>query len=198
MALAPVGLAVILAVTCALPAGCAGFPMPGMGGPPKAEAGEPEAPPPATAAPAEAAAPPAVATAPDPVDEAEALIARDQVDAAMALLKRTLDDGSARAEDALYWIAVLSFGPPISDPEQGRAALARLLAEYPHGARRHAAAAMKALVEEDDRLATDNAALKGDLQKLLNIDVEAQRQRRGTTAAPAPAPPPTAAEPAAP
>jgi hypothetical protein len=132
---------------------------------------------------------PAAPEAPDPVAEAEALIARDQVDAALALLKRTLADGTASAEDALYWIAVLSFAPPISNPEQGRAAVDRLLAEYPHGKRRRAAAAMKALLDERDHLASDNAGLKGDLQKLLNIDVEAQRQRRGAATAPVPAAP---------
>jgi hypothetical protein len=148
--------------------------------PPQAAAVTPS-PAPSPAAPVEAAA-----AVPDPVAEAEALIARDQADAALALLKRTLADGTASAEDALYWIAVLSFAPPISNPEQGRAAVDRLLAEYPHGKRRHAAAAMKALLDERDHLASDNAGLKGDLQKLLNIDVEAQRQRRGAATAPVP------------
>jgi len=178
-----------VAAGCVLLAGCAGFTLPGMAKAPeetataaKADADVP------TPLPSPAPTPPAAA--PDPVEEAESLIAGDQLDAAMAVLKRTLADGSASTEDALYWIAVLSFSPPISDPKQGRAALGRLLDEYPHGAHRHTANALKLLVDEADRLATDNTALKGDLQKLLNIDVEAQRQRRGTTAAPAPAPAP--------
>lgn len=183
-AVVPVAPAVLVA-GCVLLAGCAGFTLPGMA---KSSAASEQVP-----AETGAAAPVPAAPAPDPVEEAEALIDRGQVDAAMALLKRTLADGTARAEDALYWIAVLSFGPPISDPEQGRAAAERLLAEYPDGRRHHAAAALKSLMDESDRLAADNAALKGDLQKVLNIDVEAQRQRRGTGTTPAPAPAPPAA-----
>jgi hypothetical protein len=190
-----------LVAACAFLAGCAGFTLPGMASPSEASEQVPAAttaaqPPAAVPAPPEPAAAPGVAPAPqgdaarspDPVEEAEALVAGDQLDAAMALLKRTLADGTAPAEDALYWIAVLSFSPPISDPARGRAAVDRLLAEFPDGKRRHEAAALKSLMDETDRLTADNATLKGDLQKLLNIDVEAQRQRRGSGTAPAPAP----------
>jgi len=206
---------VALAAGCLVLSACADFHLPGMAeASPEAEeapAGTVASPPsPAVPAPAEPAEGPITVPVPspeaaapgvqDPVEEARALVARDQVDAAMALLKRTLADGTASAEDALYWIAVLSFGPPISDPEQGSAALSRLLDEYPDGAHRHEAKALKVLLDRVDQLQADNASLKGDLQKLLNIDVEAQRQRRGTsTAAPsAPAPAPGGTAPAAP
>lgn len=148
----------------------------------------PESPPPVPEAAAEVApqvsvpiaAPAGPEAAPNPVQEAEILIDGGQVDAALTLLKRTLEDGTAPTEDALYWIAVLSFAPPISDRAQGEAALDRLITEFPNGERRHAAAALKALADESDQLKADNASLKEDLQKLLNIDVEAQKQRRAT------------------
>jgi len=181
-----------------LAAGCGGLHPPARHPAPAAPAAA-EPSPASKAAPVAAAPAPAptvaAPAAPNPVQEAEALIARDQVDAALALLKRTLADGTAAPEDALYWIAVLSFGPPISNAEQGRKALDRLLTEYPHGRHRQAAAALKALLDQGDRLASDNAGLKGDLQKLLNIDVEAQRQRRGAATVPTPAAPPEPAPP---
>lgn len=175
------GLAGLL--VCFLAAGCAGMHTGGwFGRQPAAENEPPPVPEAASEVVPQVTVPVAAGSeaAPNPVQEAEALIDGGQTDAALTLLKRTLEDGTAPTEDALYWIAVLSFAPPISDRAQGEAALERLTSEFPDGERRHAAAALKALADERDQLEADNASLKEDLQKLLNIDVEAQRQRRAT------------------
>jgi len=167
-----------------LAAGCTGMHIMGWSRHPAPENAPPEVPEAASEVAPQVsipvAAPAGPEAAPNPVQEAEALIDGGQEDAALTLLKRTLEDGTAPTEDALYWIAVLSFAPPISDRAQGEAALKRLVSEFPDGERRHAAAALKALADESAELEADNAALKEDLQKLLNIDVEAQRQRRAT------------------
>lgn len=119
-----------------------------------------------------------------PVERALALAGAGQPRDAVGVLEAALQTGAAPEEEALYWLGILRLALPVPDRAGGREALERLARRFPDGARGQAASGLLTLLDELDRLTADNAALREDLKKLLDIDVEAQRKRRtpGTTA----------------
>lgn len=143
----------------------------------------PRATPPAPAAQAAPGEAPAV-EAPEPdgrgdVQRAVALADAGRPEVALALLDAALKAESVPEEEGLYWVAVLRLSPPVSDREGARRALTELVQRHPDGARGRAAASLLDLLDEVDRLSTENASLQKDLKRLLDIDVEAQRKRQG-------------------
>jgi hypothetical protein len=127
---------------------------------------------------------PAASGAPGPVTRALALADAGQGFDAVRALEEAVEAADPPNVEALYWLGILRLAPPVSDRAGGRDALERVTRHDPDGALGHAAAGLLALLDEVDRLGTDNTALREDLKKLLDIDVEAQRKRQapGTTA----------------
>jgi hypothetical protein len=127
---------------------------------------------------------PAASGAPGPVTRALALANAGQGFDAVRVLEEAVEAQDPPSVEALYWLGVLRLAPPVSDRAGGRDALERVTRREPDGALGHVAAGLLTLLDEVDRLGTDNAALREDLKKLLDIDVEAQRKRQapGTTA----------------
>lgn len=127
---------------------------------------------------------PAAAGAPGPVARALALAEAGQPRDAVRILEAAVEAGDAPEDEALYWLGILRLAPPVSDRAGGREALDRLARRHPDGALGHAAAGLVQLLDDVERLGTDNTALREDLKKLLDIDVEAQRKRQspGATA----------------
>jgi len=121
---------------------------------------------------------------PGDVQRALALADAGRPEVALALLDAALKSETVPEDEGLYWVGVLRLSAPVSDRDGGRRALTQLVRLHPDGARGRAATALLSLLDEVDRLGTENASLQKDLKRLLDIDVEAQRKRQGGAAPP--------------
>ncbi|MBI5137115.1 MAG: hypothetical protein HZA24_07225 [Nitrospirae bacterium] len=115
----------------------------------------------------------------DPVGGAR-LLAREAPADAAALLRSALAEGRAPADALLFELGLVLLAPGIDDRPAARAAFDKLISAHPASPHRAAALGLRALLDQAKALQADNAALRDDLKRIMDIDLETQRQRRGT------------------
>jgi len=121
------------------------------------------------------------ADAVDALAQAEALARDHHSGAARQLYRKVLREqrGTPAAEAALYGLARLYVDPEsgVRDYSAAQAAFARLLSEYPDGARANEARAWQAALSELLRSQAEAGRLRRDLERLKQLDMEQEGAR---------------------
>ena len=114
-----------------------------------------------------------------PVAEAMRLVDADKPRAAMVVLEKAIEAAEGPEDELLYRLGMLRLSPMITDHAGARAAFSRITDGYPDSPYRDAARAILGLIDQMDAYKAENASLREDLKKILDIDLEAERLRRG-------------------